>query len=388
MVPEKKTLFSQPSWIIRSDEVELAVTELGGHMAPVTFFRNDRPFEPYYINPWHAEDIPIETPVLKPLRGDFFCMPFGERNSYRDEVHEVHGETATGYWVLADSGRKGNVVSISLTMDTKIRPGRTTKILKLVDGHNAVYCQHILEGYSGKMCLGHHATLDPHGDADTMYISVSPIKFGLTNPHLTGQENNGEYYALESNKSFKDLEKVPTVWKEYPYDDLTIFPRRRGFVDIVQVYNKKKKKPGWVCAVYPKEGFLWYALKDAHMLPSTVIWMENHGRHQPPWNGRNCCIGLEDVCAYLALGLRESVRKNRASEKGVSTYLNLSEKKPTIINYIQGAAKIPKGFDKVRKVKVGAGEVTFLSYSEKSVTVPLYHWFLYTGTLEEPQDTL
>jgi len=28
---------SQPSWVIGNDEVELAVTELGAHMAPVTF---------------------------------------------------------------------------------------------------------------------------------------------------------------------------------------------------------------------------------------------------------------------------------------------------------------------------------------------------------------
>ena len=313
-------------------------------------------------------------------------MPFGEKNSYREEVHEVHGETATGIWNLGDCGRKGEAISLTLTMDTKVRPGRVTKILRLVDGHNAVYSQHILEGFTGKMCLGHHATLDPHGEVDTLRISTSPIKFGITNPHFSGQENNGEYYALDSDKTFKELEKVPTVWREYPFDDLTIFPRRRGFVDIVQVYAKKKKKPGWVCVVYPKEGFLWYALKDSHILPSTVIWMENHGRHYSPWNGRNCCIGLEDVCAYLSLGLRDSCRKNRASEKGIPTYLTLSEKRPTMVNYIEGAAKIPKGFDKVRKVKVGQGEVTFLSYSEKSVTVPLFPWFLYTGSLEEPEE--
>lgn len=207
MVPEKKTVFSQPSWIIQNDEVELTVTELGGHMAPVTFFRNDRPFEPYYINPWHDENIPIDTPVLRPLRGDFFCMPFGEKNSYREEVHEVHGETATGIWNLGDCGRKGEAISLTLTMDTKVRPGRVTKILRLVDGHNAVYSQHILEGFTGKMCLGHHATLDPHGEVDTLRISTSPIKFGITNPHFSGQENNGEYYALDSDKTFKELER-------------------------------------------------------------------------------------------------------------------------------------------------------------------------------------
>jgi hypothetical protein len=61
MVPEKKTVFSQPSWIIQNDEVDLAITELGGQMAPVTFFRNDRPFEPYYINPGMMKIFPSNT---------------------------------------------------------------------------------------------------------------------------------------------------------------------------------------------------------------------------------------------------------------------------------------------------------------------------------------
>jgi hypothetical protein len=111
--------------------------------------------------------------------------------------------------------------------------------------------------------------------------------------------------------------------------------------------------------------------------------MENYGRHQPPWNGRNCCIGLEDVCGYVALGLRESARKNQVSIRGIPTVLTLSEEHPTEINYIQGAAKIPKGFDRVRKVKFDIDEATFLSDSDKTVTVPVHHDFVYTGSLSE-----
>ena len=68
------TVASQLSWVIGNDEVELAVTQLGGHMAPVTFCRaSGMPIQPYYINPWHDEKPDeLPAPVLKPLRGDFF----------------------------------------------------------------------------------------------------------------------------------------------------------------------------------------------------------------------------------------------------------------------------------------------------------------------------
>ena len=40
LLPAKSRLIhSQRSWVIANDQVELAVTRLGGQMAPVTFFR-------------------------------------------------------------------------------------------------------------------------------------------------------------------------------------------------------------------------------------------------------------------------------------------------------------------------------------------------------------
>ena len=60
------------------------------------------------------------------------------------------------------------------------------------------------------------------------------------------------------------------------------------------------------------EGFLWFSLKDPAVLPMTMLWMENHGRHFPPWNGRNCCLGLEDLCGYFAGGYAPSVRAKAA----------------------------------------------------------------------------
>jgi len=33
------------------------------------------------------------------------------------------------------------------------------------------------------------------------------------------------------------------------------------------------------------------------------MWIENHNRHESPWNRRNLCLGLEDVCCYLNEGM-------------------------------------------------------------------------------------
>ena len=80
MKAKRKVVASQPAWELANKQVELAVTELGGHMAPVTFYRKSaEPVQPYYISPWQGEKLKIDEPVLVPLRGDFFCMPFGRR---------------------------------------------------------------------------------------------------------------------------------------------------------------------------------------------------------------------------------------------------------------------------------------------------------------------
>lgn len=113
MKPSVKTIASQPSWVIRNGQVELAVTQLGGHMAPVTFFRDrSRPIQPYWINPWHAEAKPIDEPVLVPARGDFFCAPFGANAAaFRGEKHPCHGETATARWRLVEFLANGELPS-------------------------------------------------------------------------------------------------------------------------------------------------------------------------------------------------------------------------------------------------------------------------------------
>jgi hypothetical protein len=356
---------SQPGWVVRNSQIEVFVTERGGHMAPATFAADTAtPIQPYYISPWQNEGLSeLPDPVLAPLRGDFFCLPFGGNSEALDgEKHTCHGEAASSPWHLAEQAEKGQIATLTLTLATRIRPGQITKRIFLVDGHPAVYSSHRLEGYDGPMPLGHHATLalpDKEGD---LRVSVGKFDLGMTNPLIFGHPENREYQSLAINRRFTDLRRVPTIWADPAEADCSSFPRRRGFTDLLLTLKKPGATPAWTAAYNKTAGYLWFSLKDAALLPGTAFWIANGGRHGPPWNGRNRCLGLEDICAYFAEGLVPSIRPNELTAAGFPTAVPLSAARPTAVNYIQGAIPVSADFgETVIDVAFGKDEVIFRS---------------------------
>ena len=113
------------------------------------------------------------------------------------------------------------------------------------------------------------------------------------------------------------------------------------------------------------------------MLPSTVFWMENKGRHNPPWNGRTSLLGLEDLCSYFDMGISAAVKSNPFSQKGVRTFHRLSGRAPFVVRYIQGVVRVPARFGRVRSVDFAAGEAIFTDVAGKRVTARVRHEFLW-----------
>lgn len=382
-----RTLHGQPSYLVASKEVEIAVTRRGGHMAPVTFFRDtSQPVRPYHISPWQDEKpSAVPAPVLVTLRGDFFCLPFGGNSeAVAGEKHPPHGEIVGNPWKSLGTRKRGDVTTLTTTIGTQVRNGRVTKEISLVDGQNVIYSQHTIEGFAGRVPLGHHATLAMPGKEGGVRIATSPIRFGMTCPSLFSDPRQREYQALLPGAKWSDLSQVPAAWKGTPDADLTRQPGRQGHSDLVQIVNETWEKtggPAWTTATYPEAGYLWFALKDPSMLNSTVFWMEYHGRHGHPWNGRNNCLGLEDVTAFFADGLAASTQANRLTQEGVATAIALDANRPTSVNYIQGVARIPAGFENVRTLEFAPGQVTFISTTGGRVTSPVRHEFLKTGKL-------
>ncbi len=377
----------QPCYVVGNQQVEVAVTENGGHMAPVTFYRDsDKPLKPYYVSPWQDEkpsEMPV--PVLVPLRGDFFCMPFGgNSDEVSGEKHPPHGEIAGAKWKPLGTKKAGDVTTLTMAIDTKIRRGRVTKELSLVDSQNVVYTKHTIEGFAGRVPLGHHATLAMPDQVETVRLAASPFRFGMTYPGTFSDPKQREYQSLLPNSKWNSLEKVPVAWKGEADADLTKLPARPGFADLIQLVNEPWEKtngPAWMTATFTDSNYVWFSLKDPAVLSTTVFWIENHGRHGHPWNGRNNCLGLEDVTAHFADGLKASMEDNVLSKEGVRTAVELKSDKPTTVNYIQGVVKVPEGFEMVKTLEFAPGQVTFVSTTGKKVTAPVRHEFLKTGSL-------
>jgi hypothetical protein len=381
MQEKRVDIIGQPSWVVENDQVEFAVTVQGGHMAPVTFYRGtEAPVQPYYVSPWQGEGVKTGVPVLDMLRGDFLCMPFGG-GAYQGENHPVHGESAGSAWSFEGLRREGRVAELRLGLETQVRPGRITKRLFLVDGQNVIYCRHDLAGYTGKMCLSHHAIIAVPEEPGSLRVSAAPARKATVVPRAARTNAGNEYYFLEPGTEFTSLSRVPTIWKHAPFADCSTHPLPYGFMDLLCIYPKIQRTPAWTAVVAPKLGWLWFALRDAQVLPQTAFWMSNGGRHAAPWSGRNRCLGIEDGCAYYTSGLADSVKKNPLNSAGIPTTVTLSPSRPTRIMHVQGAVKIPRGFDKVRSVQFQPGAVSFTSVSGKKVATAVHWDFLQSGAI-------
>ena len=358
-------------------ETSVTLTARGAQMAPVRFFSDsETPLEPYYVSPWQNEPGPVPGPgVLGALRGDFFCMPFGGDNHYKGENHPVHGEVSEAEWTLREQGSEGAVSSIELELQTRVRPGRVRRRIEIRDGESNLYICHRVEGFAGPVTYGHHAILP--GDR-THLLSTPPLIQGIcdTDPP---DPSSREYYWAEPGALFRDLKKVPTIWKKPEFLDAGVFPGRDGFVNILQVFPRlpEKGQPQWITATVPEHGYLWFSLKDPEQFPSTLLWQEQHGRHEAPWSGRNSCMGVEEVLGHLASGLGKSVEENALSRQGLSTWRELSGTEPLTLRNIQGVCRIPADFDRVADLRFQRGMVEFIAESGSVVQSSIDWEFLF-----------
>lgn len=371
MKPDFVDVFGQESWVIENGTVGLSLTRRGGHMAPVWFGQDtDSPRQPYYVSPWQEEGLDISAPVLVPLRGNFFCLPFGGGVDPATGTRlPLHGETACEEWTFESLRTEGDKTTASFRIHA--HTGTVRKELTLREGHNAVYSRHVVEGYSGPFPLGHHAILDVDVPPGAIRVSTSPFHIGLTAPGIESAPLEEEYRSLLENASFADLRAVPTGWQTAPDADLTRFPARDGFTDIAGVYKRASREPAWTAAVCGHRNTLWLALKDPSLLPATLLWIANRGRQASPWNGRNRCLGIEDVCSYAALGIEAATADNPVNREGIPTAVQLAPDEATTVPYIQAAAPVPTDFGAVQRVDFQEGGLVVYAESGDALEMPL-----------------
>ena len=373
---KKPVILGQETSLIKNRDVEAGVTTLGGQLWPAKFRVGSRWVSPLSAAPWAMEK-PRVPNILRVLRGDFFCMPFGgNETAHAGEKHPVHGETANRKWKSEPSSTPS---SLHFSLRTKVRRGRVDKFISLIEGHSAIYQKHVISGFSGPMPLGYHAMLH-FPEQGSARISTSAFTYGQVFPGPFENAAGGGYSCLKTGAVFNSLKSVPRA--DGGKADLSVFPAREGFEDLVLMASDSSLPFAWTAAVVAGEDWVWFSLKDPRVLASTIFWMSNGGRHYPPWNGRHRgVIGVEDVTSFFHCGHAESVRKNLLNKAGIPTCLEFRPDSPVAVNSIMAVAPIPKGFDEVRQIREGKSSrsVELESRSGKKIKVPLDLKFLFSS---------
>jgi hypothetical protein len=354
--PRLETVLGQPSWSFGSDRVRATLTRRGGHLAPVFFtLPSGRTVQPFAVAPWAERRLPPGTPgLLRALRGDFFCCPFGGNGApWRGEHHPPHGETANENWSLVSLETGEGRSTLHARLQTRVRKGQVDKFLTLIQGHTALYSRHVISGMQGPMSVGHHALLKfPPGT--TGRIGTSRFEHGQVLPSAFESPEARGYQSLRPGAVFRSLKRVPLA--DGSRTDLTTYPARAGYDDLVLMAAPAGLPLAWSAVTFAQPPCVWFALRDPRSLRSTLLWMSNGGRHYPPWNGEHTrVLGVEDVTANFHYGLAESAGRNPLRRRGVATALRLSRARPTTIRYIMAVAAVPRGFDRVADIRP-AGE--------------------------------
>ena len=364
-----ETIHGAPSYTLKTAEVELAVTQTAGHLAPVTFHLPGLKASPYSLSPWTPTQIDQSLPnLLTYLRGDFMCLPFGGQ-----QKGPPHGDTANAPWQLVSS----SATSLKLTQTGTDTGATVAKNFTLIPGHHAIYWEHIITQLEGRWNYGNHPVLDlSNVPAGAARIATSAFRFGSV---YAGEFSNpvaGESGALKPFAEFSSLKSVPM--KDGSNTDLTHYPARAGNDDLIMLVNEPATEAqpfAWTAVTFP--GYVWFSLKHVADFPSTLFWLSNGGRPGHPWEKRHLGrLGLEEVCSHFCDGV-DIAREDRLAADGVPTSREFHRDTPVRLAIIQGAMAIGQSFGQVKSITpAGPAAVRIVGENGQSLEVSLNWGFL------------
>ncbi len=333
-------------------------------MAPVEFHFPNRSVSPYALAPWKPEELSGDVPpLLKFLRGDFFCLPFGPQTE-----GPPHGETANHLW--KEISREDHSLSLEIqTQDTQVT---VQKNITLRPGETVLYIEHKISGLDGNWSYGSHPILNistlPDGKAR---ISVSPFRWASVYPEWFSAPQDGAKQALKIGAIFSDLNKVPLA--KGGTTDLTFYPGLAETDDLVMMVseNATEAQPfAWSACVL--DGYVWFSLKLPADFPATMLWLSNGGRSAHPWDSAHIKrLGIEDVCSHFCDGVDIS-RRDLLKNLSIPTSRAFQAESPVSLRLIQGAAETPENFSIVTQIlPAGSHQVQIIDENGTKLTTAL-----------------
>ena len=288
---------------------EFTVLRQGAMCAPVNFFLpNGKTVQPFMIAPWENDasgklnDLPQ---ILKKLRGEWVCVPFGMPEKRKDLPKEwsdisadkkklgnwFHGPSSNENWVETERIEGGIKLEIEYPTSHPIK-----KLVRTIVGsENIPRLNFELEIHARENCF--------------LPIGIHPVFRVPTEPGFARLLLDGDIsvhtYPVEAEigvSQFPLGSKFPNLencsWSDGLPLDLSSHPLERHTEEIVLVSGVS----GCATLENLSENYKVSVFWDKEAFANCNLWISNYGRKEYPWNGRFQALGIEPVSAPFDLG--------------------------------------------------------------------------------------
>ena len=304
---------------------EFTVLNKGAMCAPVTFMLSDsRTVQPFAIAPWENDtgtEFEALPQLLKTLRGEWVCVPFGMPNARPDLPPEwndnaancyelgdwFHGPSANDRWVETERLDGGTVLELQYPKTHPIE----RLVRKISGSETGPRLNFELQIYPRRECLlpiGVHPVFKLPEDPASAKLKVD----GDITVHTYPVDTEIGISQLPKGTTFKTLETAH--WSDGVLLDLSSHPLPRQTEEIVMVSGAN----GCATLENHAEGYKASVLWDPEAFANCNLWISNRGRTAYPWSGRFLGLGIEPVSAPFDLGVEvTNTAKNPLRYAGV-----------------------------------------------------------------------
>lgn len=297
------------SFTVSWEHGEFTVLAKGAMCAPVTFMLGDgRRVQPFAIAPWEDDTGPefdALPQLLKTLRGEWVCVPFGMPQTRTDLPPEwtqnaakpdalgdwFHGPSANDRWVETQRLDGGTVLELEYPKTHPIE-----KLVRKISGSKiGPRLNFELQIYPRRDCLlpiGAHPVFKLPDEPGSATLKVD----GNIAVHTYPVDAEIGISQLPHGAVFDSLEDAR--WIDGVSLDLSSHPLARQTEEIVMVSGVS----GRATLENRAEGYKATVLWDPQTFANCNLWISNRGRTAYPWNGRFRGLGIEPVSAPFDLG--------------------------------------------------------------------------------------
>lgn len=310
-----------------------------GMVGPVEFFpKAGSVIRPFHTAPWTtalpasaslSEKDPIqELPgIMRKLRGDWFCAPFGIENpalppsppaeentpvGYEallpDPIYP-HGYSSNALWDWDDETEEENALHLRLRYPEE-SPVREISRRISGEGLTISFLNRLEVKRNCCFPLGIHPTFSLEASPRQIELVPPPFLQGFTAP-LSPEPSS----LIRAEETFTALRAIPGNTGEIL--DLSRLPLPGKNEELLQITGLSE---GRFTLINHEQKHRIILEWDLDAFPSCLLWISNRGRPYAPWNSRNLCLGIEPVKSAFDLGTTYALSSNPVNRTGTPTF--------------------------------------------------------------------